>query len=189
ITATKVEVTGRNKDDLSGYKNDHKHYNKSEGGFNQKMDQEDLKTYTVAFVIRGKILGQTQAFPTRDSSDAGPSVSNQRKRTRQSSKIIRASNETDTSKRDCRPEGSTKGIAVRRQTRRLPRLGVIHAEGSSSGHGRGPSLVYDDLGDCAHQCRRCEAAIWYGERLNVHFAKGLTTIYAVKEVKYTSPSL
>nr|GEW06728.1 zinc finger, CCHC-type [Tanacetum cinerariifolium]GEY53086.1 zinc finger, CCHC-type [Tanacetum cinerariifolium]GEZ24416.1 zinc finger, CCHC-type [Tanacetum cinerariifolium] len=32
-----------NEDDLSGYKNDHKHYNKSNGGFNQKMDQEDLK--------------------------------------------------------------------------------------------------------------------------------------------------
>nr|GEX87962.1 hypothetical protein [Tanacetum cinerariifolium] len=29
ITATKVEVTGRNKDDLSGYKNDHNHYKKS----------------------------------------------------------------------------------------------------------------------------------------------------------------
>nr|GEZ35734.1 zinc finger, CCHC-type [Tanacetum cinerariifolium] len=63
ITATKVEVTGRNKDDLSGYKNGHKHYNKLDGGFNQKMDQEDLKTYTAAFVIRGRILGQTQAFP------------------------------------------------------------------------------------------------------------------------------
>nr|GFC07942.1 hypothetical protein [Tanacetum cinerariifolium] len=43
ITATKVEITGRNKDDLSGYKNDHKHYKKSDGRFNQKMDQEDLK--------------------------------------------------------------------------------------------------------------------------------------------------
>nr|GEW68705.1 hypothetical protein [Tanacetum cinerariifolium] len=54
ITATKVETTERNKDDLPGYKNDHKHYKKSDGGFNQKMDQEDLKTYTAAFVIRGK---------------------------------------------------------------------------------------------------------------------------------------
>nr|GEY99855.1 zinc finger, CCHC-type [Tanacetum cinerariifolium] len=51
ITATKVEITERNKDDLSGYKNDHRHYKKSDGGFNQKMDQEDLKTYTTAFVI------------------------------------------------------------------------------------------------------------------------------------------
>nr|GFA90102.1 hypothetical protein [Tanacetum cinerariifolium] len=58
ITATKVEVTGRNKDDPSGYKNDHKHYKKSDGGFNQKIDQEDLKTYTAAFVIRGRMLGQ-----------------------------------------------------------------------------------------------------------------------------------
>nr|GFA86771.1 hypothetical protein [Tanacetum cinerariifolium] len=56
ITATKVEITGRNKDDLCGYKNDHKHYNKSDGGFNQKMDQEDLKTYTEAFVIRERML-------------------------------------------------------------------------------------------------------------------------------------
>nr|GEZ74731.1 hypothetical protein [Tanacetum cinerariifolium] len=52
ITATKVEITGRNKDDLPGYKNDHKYYKKSDGGFNQKMDQEGLKTYTAAFVIR-----------------------------------------------------------------------------------------------------------------------------------------
>nr|GEW57572.1 UDP-glycosyltransferase 83A1-like [Tanacetum cinerariifolium] len=59
ITATKVEITGRNKDDLPGYKNDHKHYNKSDGGFNQKMDQEDLKTYTAAFVIRGENVGFT----------------------------------------------------------------------------------------------------------------------------------
>ncbi|GJX74392.1 hypothetical protein Tco_0312987, partial [Tanacetum coccineum] len=40
--------------DLPGYKNDHKHYKKSykksDGGFNQKMDQEDLKTYTAAFL-------------------------------------------------------------------------------------------------------------------------------------------
>nr|GEW53175.1 hypothetical protein [Tanacetum cinerariifolium] len=79
------------------------------------------------------------------------------------------------------PEASTKGISVRRQTRRPLRLEGIHAEGSSSGHGRGPSLVYDDLGDCAHQCRRCGAAFWYGERLKVHFPKGLTTIYAMKE--------
>nr|GFD10603.1 hypothetical protein [Tanacetum cinerariifolium] len=50
ITATKVEITRRNKDDLPGYKNNHKHYKKSDGGFNQKMDQEDLKTYTAAFV-------------------------------------------------------------------------------------------------------------------------------------------
>nr|GEZ79213.1 hypothetical protein [Tanacetum cinerariifolium] len=54
ITATKVEITGRNKDDLPGYKNDHKHYKKSDGGFNQKMDQEDLKTYTATFLIRGE---------------------------------------------------------------------------------------------------------------------------------------
>nr|GFC23109.1 hypothetical protein [Tanacetum cinerariifolium] len=58
ITATKVEITKKNKDDLPGYKNDHKHYSKSDGGFNQKMDQEDLKTYTAAFVIRGRMLGQ-----------------------------------------------------------------------------------------------------------------------------------
>nr|GFC79366.1 hypothetical protein [Tanacetum cinerariifolium] len=58
ITTTKVEITGRNKDDLPGYRNDHKHYNKSVGGFNQKMDQEDLKTYTAAFVISGRMLGQ-----------------------------------------------------------------------------------------------------------------------------------
>nr|GEU42903.1 zinc finger, CCHC-type [Tanacetum cinerariifolium] len=58
ITTTKVKITGRNKDDLPGYKNDHKHYKKSDGGFNQKMDQEDLKTYTAAFVIRGENVGQ-----------------------------------------------------------------------------------------------------------------------------------
>nr|GEV06031.1 ribonuclease H-like domain-containing protein [Tanacetum cinerariifolium] len=104
-----------------------------------------------------------QKYKELYSSHAGPSVSNQRKRTGQSSKITRASNETDTSKRVCRPEASTKGIVVRRQTRRPLRLGGIHAEGSSSGHGRGPSLVYDDLGDCAHQCQRCGAAFWtYG---------------------------
>nr|GFA15831.1 3-oxoacyl-[acyl-carrier-protein] synthase 3 A, chloroplastic-like isoform X2 [Tanacetum cinerariifolium] len=62
ITATKVEITGRNKDDLPGYKNDHKHYNKSDGGFNQKMDQEDLKTYTAAFVIRGENIGSNPSF-------------------------------------------------------------------------------------------------------------------------------
>ncbi|GJV75439.1 hypothetical protein Tco_1507023 [Tanacetum coccineum] len=53
IKATKVEITRRKEDDLPGYKNDHKHYKKSykksDGGFNQKMDQEDLKTYTAAF--------------------------------------------------------------------------------------------------------------------------------------------
>ncbi|GJW96881.1 hypothetical protein Tco_0178689 [Tanacetum coccineum] len=52
IKATKVEITRRKEDDLPGYKNDHKHYKKSykksDGGFNQKMDQEDLKTYTAA---------------------------------------------------------------------------------------------------------------------------------------------
>ncbi|GKB36412.1 hypothetical protein Tco_0881354 [Tanacetum coccineum] len=62
IKATKVEITRRKEDDLPGYKNDHKHYKKSykksDGGFNQKMDQEDLKTYTAAFVIRGRMLGQ-----------------------------------------------------------------------------------------------------------------------------------
>ncbi|GJW32618.1 zinc finger, CCHC-type containing protein [Tanacetum coccineum] len=54
IKATKVEITRRKEDDLPGYKNDHKHYKKSykksDGGFNQKMDQEDLKTYTAAFL-------------------------------------------------------------------------------------------------------------------------------------------
>ncbi|GJW96880.1 hypothetical protein Tco_0178688 [Tanacetum coccineum] len=53
IKATKVEITRRKEDDLPGYKNDHKHYKKSykksDGGFNQKMDQEDLKTYTAAY--------------------------------------------------------------------------------------------------------------------------------------------
>ncbi|GJT71919.1 hypothetical protein Tco_1031205 [Tanacetum coccineum] len=62
IKATKVEITRRKEDDLPGYKNDHKHYKKSykksDGGFNQKMDQEDLKIYTAAFVIRGRMLGQ-----------------------------------------------------------------------------------------------------------------------------------
>ncbi|GJX89888.1 putative cytochrome P450 [Tanacetum coccineum] len=61
IKATKVEITRRKEDDLPGYKNDHKHYKKSykksDGGFNQKMDQEDLKTYTAAFVIRGENVG------------------------------------------------------------------------------------------------------------------------------------
>ncbi|GKC55237.1 zinc finger, CCHC-type containing protein [Tanacetum coccineum] len=57
IKATKVEITRRKEDDLPGYKNDHKHYKKSDGGFNQKMDQEDLKTYTTAFVIRGENIG------------------------------------------------------------------------------------------------------------------------------------
>ncbi|GJU73567.1 hypothetical protein Tco_1264972 [Tanacetum coccineum] len=55
IKATKVEITRRKEDDLPGYKNDHKHYKKSykksDGGFNQKMDQEDLKTYTAAFEL------------------------------------------------------------------------------------------------------------------------------------------
>ncbi|GJS91241.1 LRR receptor-like serine/threonine-protein kinase FLS2 [Tanacetum coccineum] len=55
IKATKVEITRRKEDDLPGYKNDHKHYKKSykksDGGFNQKMDQEDLKTYTAAFSL------------------------------------------------------------------------------------------------------------------------------------------
>ncbi|GJU20313.1 hypothetical protein Tco_1153655 [Tanacetum coccineum] len=55
IKATKVEITRRKEDDLPGYKNDHKHYKKSykksDGGFNQKMDQEDLKIYTAAFVF------------------------------------------------------------------------------------------------------------------------------------------
>nr|GEV53470.1 zinc finger, CCHC-type [Tanacetum cinerariifolium] len=51
------KLEGRNKDDLPGYKNDHKHYKKSDGGFNQKMDQEDLKTYTAAFVIREENVG------------------------------------------------------------------------------------------------------------------------------------
>nr|GEW62854.1 hypothetical protein [Tanacetum cinerariifolium] len=59
---TKVEITGRNKDDLPGYKNDHKHYKKSDGGFNQKMDQEDLKTYTAAFVIREENIGSNPSF-------------------------------------------------------------------------------------------------------------------------------
>ncbi|GJU19468.1 hypothetical protein Tco_1152810 [Tanacetum coccineum] len=57
IKATKVEITRRKEDDLPGYKNDHKHYKKSDGGFNQKMDQEDLKIYTAAFVIRGENVG------------------------------------------------------------------------------------------------------------------------------------
>nr|GEY55642.1 hypothetical protein [Tanacetum cinerariifolium] len=53
ITATKVKITGRNKDDLPGYKNDHKYYKKSDGGFNQKkMDQEDLKN------LRSNVLEQ-----------------------------------------------------------------------------------------------------------------------------------
>ncbi|GKB85089.1 cleavage and polyadenylation specificity factor subunit 1 isoform X1 [Tanacetum coccineum] len=55
IKATKVEITRRKEDDLPGYKNDHKHYKKSykksDGGFNQKMDQEDLKTYTAATIL------------------------------------------------------------------------------------------------------------------------------------------
>ncbi|GJZ35738.1 hypothetical protein Tco_0581555 [Tanacetum coccineum] len=53
--------TRREGDDLPGYKNDHKHYKKSykksDGGFNQKMDQEDLKTYTAAFVITHNHVG------------------------------------------------------------------------------------------------------------------------------------
>ncbi|GKB52520.1 Rho guanyl-nucleotide exchange factor 12 [Tanacetum coccineum] len=57
IKATKVEITRRKEDDLPGYKNDHKHYKKSykksDGGFNQKMDQEDLKTYTAARRLQG----------------------------------------------------------------------------------------------------------------------------------------
>ena len=38
--------SNRRKIDLPGYKDDHKHYKKlkqSHGGFNQKMNQEDLK--------------------------------------------------------------------------------------------------------------------------------------------------
>ncbi|GJR77407.1 hypothetical protein Tco_0089772 [Tanacetum coccineum] len=66
IKATKVEITRRKEDDLPGYKNDHKHYKKSykksDGGFNQKMDQEDLKTYTAAFVIRGENIGSNPSF-------------------------------------------------------------------------------------------------------------------------------
>ncbi|GJX00673.1 phosphoinositide phospholipase C 6-like protein [Tanacetum coccineum] len=58
IKATKVEITRRKEDDQPGYKNDHKHYKKSykksDGGFNHKIDQEDLKIYTASFVIRGE---------------------------------------------------------------------------------------------------------------------------------------
>ncbi|GKA25058.1 zinc finger, CCHC-type containing protein [Tanacetum coccineum] len=63
IKATKVEITRRKEDDLPGYKNDHKHYKKSykksDGGFNQKMDQEDLKTYTAANMTKDKDGGDT----------------------------------------------------------------------------------------------------------------------------------
>nr|GEX27249.1 hypothetical protein [Tanacetum cinerariifolium] len=62
ITTTKVEVTERNKDDLSGYKNDQA-LQEINGGFNQKMDQEDLKTYTAAFVIRGENVGSKPNQP------------------------------------------------------------------------------------------------------------------------------
>ncbi|GKD50091.1 hypothetical protein Tco_1279067 [Tanacetum coccineum] len=65
IKATKVEITRRKEDDLPGYKNDHKHYKKSykksDGGFNQKMDQEDLKTYTAAFTTTVAISGVSYA--------------------------------------------------------------------------------------------------------------------------------
>ncbi|GKB27570.1 hypothetical protein Tco_0866971, partial [Tanacetum coccineum] len=109
-----------------------------------------------------------QFLQTGDSSYTGPSVSNQRKRTRQSFEITSSSNETDTSKRACTPDASSKSLVVRRPTRRPPRVGGIHAEGSSSGHARGPSLVYDDLGDCAHKCRHCGDDFWYRECLKGH---------------------
>nr|GFA74886.1 hypothetical protein [Tanacetum cinerariifolium] len=71
ITATKVEITERNKADLPRYKNDHKHYNKSDGGFNQKIDQEDLKTYTASFVIRGENIGSNPSFSCGRTSYSG----------------------------------------------------------------------------------------------------------------------
>ncbi|GKD50799.1 hypothetical protein Tco_1279775 [Tanacetum coccineum] len=68
IKATKVEITRRKEDDLPGYKNDHKHYKKSykksDGGFNQKMDQEDLKNYKAPFVIRRENIGSNRVKPT-----------------------------------------------------------------------------------------------------------------------------
>ncbi|GKD47706.1 hypothetical protein Tco_1276682 [Tanacetum coccineum] len=87
ITTVKVEVT-EEKYDQPGLKEDHsskggskrrkkmiyldvrmitsttrdQSSSSSNGGFNQKMDQEDLKTYVTAIVIRGRILGQTQSL-------------------------------------------------------------------------------------------------------------------------------
>ncbi|GKA07313.1 retrovirus-related pol polyprotein from transposon TNT 1-94 [Tanacetum coccineum] len=62
----------RKEDDLPGYKNDHKHYKKSDGGFNQKMDQEVLKTYTAAFSRhrRSKLEYKYQDSKTKTSSSA-----------------------------------------------------------------------------------------------------------------------
>ncbi|GJZ59911.1 hypothetical protein Tco_0615727 [Tanacetum coccineum] len=51
------EINQKEEDDLtwSGYKNDHKHYKKSDGGFNQKTEhQDELSSTQAAFVIRGE---------------------------------------------------------------------------------------------------------------------------------------
>ncbi|GKB37202.1 hypothetical protein Tco_0882144 [Tanacetum coccineum] len=72
IKATKVEITRRKEDDLPGYKNDHKHYKKSykksDGGFNQKMDQEDLKTYTTAYYEVSKVANSIRGVPNSKHS-------------------------------------------------------------------------------------------------------------------------
>nr|GEZ65822.1 hypothetical protein [Tanacetum cinerariifolium] len=64
---------------------------------------------------------------TGDSNRAGPSVSNQRKRARQISEIIRVSYETDTLKRVCRPAASATSIPGHHPARRPPRVGGIDA--------------------------------------------------------------
>ncbi|GJS53113.1 hypothetical protein Tco_0626475 [Tanacetum coccineum] len=79
IKATKVEITRRKEDDLPGYKNDHKHYKKSykksDGGFNQKMDQEDLKTYTAAGT-NSSTHARLKNFSVRSSEELQSVISN-----------------------------------------------------------------------------------------------------------------
>ncbi|GKE43302.1 hypothetical protein Tco_1470586, partial [Tanacetum coccineum] len=60
---------------------------------------------------------------------------------------------------------SSTSIVKRRRTMRFRRDIARH---DTSGHVRGVSYVYDDLGDCDQWCYHCGATFWFGERLKGH---------------------
>ncbi|GKB31098.1 DNA helicase [Tanacetum coccineum] len=91
-----------------------------------------------------------------DPHNAGPFVSNHRKRTAGQSQIIPTPAEASTSKR-------ARRFLVRNSTRSR-----VNTEGCSSATAVGSSYTYGDLGDYTQRCRYCGASFWYGERLKGH---------------------